>query len=71
VRENPVSVTAYWTMAVRYEDALAETPVAGDTFAHRFMDDRAREVADRFRSLANANATIPVRHRLIDDRLAA
>lgn len=71
VTENPVSLTAYWTMAVRYEDAFADSPVAGDTFAHRFMDDRAREVADRFRSLAKPNATIPVRHRLIDDRLSA
>jgi methyltransferase (TIGR00027 family) len=71
VTENPVSLTAYWTMAVRYEDAVADSPVAADTFAHRFMDDRAREVADQFRSLARPNATVPVRHRLIDDRLAA
>jgi O-methyltransferase involved in polyketide biosynthesis len=69
--ENPVSLTAYWTMGVRYEDAAGDSPVAGDTFAHRFMDDRAREVADQFRSLAKPNATVPVRHRLIDDRLAA
>jgi len=71
VTENPVSLTAYWTLGVRYEDAAGDSPVAGDTFAHRFMDDRAREVTEQFRSLAKPNATVPVRHRLIDDLLAA
>jgi methyltransferase (TIGR00027 family) len=69
--ENPVSLTAYWTLAMRYEDALSDTPVAHDTFAHRFMNDEARAVAERFRPLKRPGASLPVRHRLIDDGLAA
>ena len=69
--ENPVSLTAYWTLGVRHRDALSETPVAGDTLAHRFMDDHARDVTEQFSSLRKPNVTLPVRHRLIDDRLAA
>lgn len=69
--ENPVSVTAYWTLAVRYDDAARAAPIAGDTYAHRFMNARARAVAEEFRSLRKPNASLPVRHRLIDDRLAA
>jgi methyltransferase (TIGR00027 family) len=69
VTENPVSLTAYWTLAVRYEDASGDNPIAGDTFAYRFMDDRARAVAELFRSLEKPNASLPVRHRLIDELL--
>jgi methyltransferase (TIGR00027 family) len=69
--ENPVSLTAYWTLAARYEDALRDRSVAHDTFAHRLMSDEARVVAGRFRKLKKPTASLPVRHRLIDDRLAA
>lgn len=69
--ENPVSLTAYWTLAARHADATGESPIAGDSLAHRFMDDRAYRVAGQFRSLKRPNATLAVRHRLIDDRIAA
>ena len=39
--ENPVSLTAYWTLGIRHRDAPSKIPVAGNTFAHRFMDDHA------------------------------
>jgi len=68
--ENPVSLTAYWTLAMRYEDAISDTPVAGDAFAQRFMNDEARAVAKQFGSLKKPGASLPVRHRLIDDRLS-
>jgi methyltransferase (TIGR00027 family) len=68
---NPVSTTAYWTLAARDADARSERPVANDTFAHRFMDDEARAVAARFRPLKRPSASFPVRHRVIDDLLAA
>lgn len=68
---NPVSTTAYWTLAARDADAGGERPVANDAYAHRFMDDEARAVADRFRSLKRPFASFPVRHRVIDDLLAA
>ena len=67
---NPVSTTAYWTLAARDADAGSERPVANDTYAHRFMDDEARAVADRFRSLKRPFASFPVRHRVIDDLLS-
>ena len=69
--ENPVSVTAYWTLAIRYDDAASARPIAGDYVASRFMNADARAVAARFRLLKRANASFPVRHRLIDERLAA
>ena len=68
---NPVSTTAYWTLAARHADATSERPVANDTYAHRFMDDTARAVAHRFRSLKRPFASFPVRHRVIDDMLRA
>ncbi len=71
VTDNPVSLTAYWTLATRDRDARSESPIAGDTFAHRFMDAQAREIAEQFSTLKRPNMTLPVRHRLIDDRLAA
>jgi methyltransferase (TIGR00027 family) len=69
--ENPVSLTAYWTLAARYEDAAEEQSIAGDSYAHRFMNDDVRAVAERFRRIKKANASFPVRHRMIDDMLAA
>ncbi len=68
---NPVSTTAYWTLAARYADATGARPVANDTYAERFMDDTARAVAVRFSSLKGAFASVPVRHRIIDDLLRA
>jgi methyltransferase (TIGR00027 family) len=64
-------LTAFWTLAVRYNDALKERPIANDTFAHRFMNDEAQAVAERFRRLKKPSASLPVRHRLIDRKLAA
>ena len=68
---NPVSTTAYWTLAARYADATGAKPVANDTYAERFMDDTARAVAERFSPLKRAFASFPVRHRIIDDLLRA
>ena len=69
--ENPVSLTAYWTLAIRHDDAVSSRPVVGDGLAQRFMSDEARTVADRFQSLTKPNASLLARHRLIDDRLTA
>jgi len=68
---NPVSTTAYWTLAARYADATGARPVANDTYAERFMDDTARAVAERFNPLKRAFASFPVRHRIVDDLLRA
>jgi methyltransferase (TIGR00027 family) len=66
---NPVSATAYWTLAARYADATRDSPVANDTYAERFMDDEARAVAARFAALQRPFTSFPVRHRIIDDLL--
>jgi methyltransferase (TIGR00027 family) len=66
---NPVSVTAYWTLAARHADATGPRPVANDTYAERFMDDDARAVAERFSALKRPFQSFPVRHRVIDDML--
>jgi methyltransferase (TIGR00027 family) len=68
---NPVSATAYWTLASRAEDATRERPIADDRFAHRFMSEDARAVAKRLASLKKPYSSFPVRHRIIDDLLAA
>ena len=68
---NPVSTTAYWTLAARYADATGAKPVANDTYAERFIDDTARAVAERFSPLKRAFASFPVRHRIVDDLLRA
>ena len=47
VAANPVSATAYWTLAARHADATGPRPIANDTYAERFMDDTARTVAAR------------------------
>ena len=70
--ENPVSQTAYWTLAARVDDAESERPVVGDAFAARLMNDEARGVAERVGGpLRRTTLSLVVRHRLIDDRLAA
>ena len=71
VTENPVSLTAYWTLGIRDRDASSASPIAGDRFAHRFMDDRARDITAQLGSLKRPSASLPVRHRLIDDHLGA
>ena len=68
---NPVSATAFWTLASRAEDASRELPIAGDRFAHRFVNDDARAVAKRLASLKKPYSSFPVRHRIIDDLLTA
>ncbi len=64
---NPVSATAYWTLAARHADAVGPHPVADDTYAARFMDETARTIAARFASLKRPFASFPVRHRIVDD----
>lgn len=68
--ENPVSATAFWTLAARHADATSGRPVGNDMFAERFMNDEARAVAHRFRSHTRARGSFPVRHRIIDELVA-
>lgn len=67
---NPVSGTAYWTLAARAADAAAERPVGNDTYAAGFMNDEARSIALRFGVHRRASGSFPVRHRIIDELVA-
>ncbi len=66
---NPISRTAYYTLAVRAADAATRRPLCGDTFAHHFMNDEAHRVWDEFKGFHAANVSNAARHRLIDDHL--
>lgn len=68
---NPVSKTAWYTLALRARDAERSRPVVGDTFAALQMTDEAREIWPRFEGFTRANAAILARHRIIDDALRA
>lgn len=67
----PVSLTAFYTCAVRARDAARLAPVVGDRFAQRLMDERGAALWERMRDLKLPALSIIARHRLIDDRLRA
>jgi methyltransferase (TIGR00027 family) len=67
---NPISRTAYYTLAVRAADAATPRPILGDTFAQRFMNDDAKAVWEEFKSFTPANASNAARHAIIDEHLA-
>lgn len=66
---NPISKTAYYTLACRYWDANSPKPLCNDTLAHLFMNDEAQALAERFKHLSKPNASIAARHRIISDYL--
>jgi methyltransferase (TIGR00027 family) len=67
--KNPVSRTAYYTLAVRAWDASLPHPVCGDSFAQRFMSDEARKVWEEFKDYVRPNASNASRHVIIDNHL--
>src|SRR5690242_8428118 len=66
---NPISRTAYYTLAVRAADAASARPIGRDTFAQKFINDDARRVWEEFRSFRAPNGSNAARHVMIDDRL--
>jgi len=66
---NPISRTAYYTLAVRAAEAERAQPILGDTFAQRFMNDGAKAVWEEFKSFTRANASNAARHAMIDEHL--
>lgn len=66
---NPVSRTAYYTLAVRAADAASAHPILGDTFAQRFMNDEAKAVWEEFKSFRPPNISNAARHVMIDTHL--
>ena len=66
---NPISRTAYYTLAVRAADVASKKPIGGDTFAQKFMNDDAKRVWEEFKSLKPPNGSNAARHVMIDDHL--
>jgi methyltransferase (TIGR00027 family) len=66
---NPISRTAYYTLAVRAKDAASAKPIGRDTFAHVFMNDEANRVWEEFKSFKAPNGSNAARHVMIDDHL--
>ena len=66
---NPISDTAYYGCGIRMLDAKRRRPVCNDVYAERFMDQRGREILQRFDAQREPNVTNIARHRYIDDEL--
>jgi methyltransferase (TIGR00027 family) len=66
---NPISRTAYYTLAVRAKDAASAKPIGRDTYAHVFMNDEANRVWEEFKSFKPPNASNAARHVMIDDHV--
>ena len=66
---NPISRTAYYTLAVRAHDAAGPKPIGRDTLAQRFMNDEAERVWEEFKSFKAPNGSNAARHVMIDDHL--
>jgi len=66
---NPISRTAYYTLAVRAADAAGPNPILGDAFAQRFMNDEAEQVWEEFKSFTPPNVSNAGRHAMIDEHL--
>ena len=50
-------------------DAANDKPICGDDYAQLFMSAYGMEIFDRFKALELSNASIIVRHRIMDDML--
>lgn len=66
---NTISNTAFYCCGIRMEDALRKNPVCNDQFAKYFMDEKALEIYEPFRSETMANISNVTRCRIIDDIL--
>lgn len=66
---NPISRTAYYTLAVRAADVASPKPIGRDTYAHVFMNDEAKRVWEDFKSFRAANGSNAARHVMIDDHV--
>lgn len=66
---KPITDTAFYCCGARMLDAAQDKPICGDDYAKLFMCDHGMEIFDRFKSLELSNASIIVRHRIMDDML--
>ena len=68
--QNPISRTAYYTLAVRNWDAAQPRPMCGDSLARSFMNPEAEGVWQQFKRYHRANASNAARHAIIDEHLS-
>jgi methyltransferase (TIGR00027 family) len=68
--QNPISRTAYYTLAVRNWDAAQPKPMCGDSLARSFMNPDAEGVWQQFKGYHRANASNAARHAIIDEHLS-
>lgn len=66
---KPISSLAFYCCGVRMQDAQSVRPVCGDNYARLFMSDYGADIYELFREEENSNASILVRHRVIDELL--
>lgn len=66
---KPISSLAFYCCGVRMQDAASTHPVCGDHYAHLFMSKFGVRIYELFREEQNSNASILVRHRIIDELL--
>lgn len=66
---KPISDTAFYCCGARMLDAAKDKPICGDDYAQLFMCAYGMEIFDRFKALELSNASIIVRHRIMDDML--
>ncbi len=69
VAMKPITNLAFYCCGVRMQDAASKRPLCGDDYAQLFMCDHGVRIYDFFKEEENANASILVRHRIIDDFL--
>lgn len=66
---KPISNIAFYCCGVRMQDSVEKNSVCGDVYAKLFMDEYGRRIYDKFKEETISNASIIVRHRIIDDVL--
>lgn len=64
---KPVSNMAFYCCGVRMQDATQDNSLCGDTYAKLFMNEYGQRIYDQFKQETVCNASIIVRHRIIDD----
>lgn len=60
---------AFYCCGARMQDAQQAHPVCDDRYAQLFMDEEGLRIYDLFKEEVNCNASMLVRHRIIDDAL--
>ncbi len=66
---KPITNMAFYCCGVRMQDAGHARSVCGDDYAKLFMDAHGLHIFEIFKQEENCNASMLIRHRIIDDVL--